>query len=464
MKHTLSSFFFILLFTAYIIPQNINLRDTTNQFDYIIITVPEFVQACQTFKQHKGNVRGFNVLLVDTTQIYSQFNSDTTGEDNIRDFISYAGTYWKNPKPKYILLVGDRSKVPSFPFTYLYLYVSGTDYFYSQNIYDPDTTYQDFEVGRIPARTAQEITNYFNKVINYESSTDSILNNNSILWCEHDLQFQFELTANQLSEQFPSYINPTIFSSDTNLSDSGNKDSIINHVNNYGISTLWFWGHCADSDFVSNEFFNLNDVSSFINQNNYFISLFLGFQELTDDSTTNLQNEMLLSPSASLGGIAPVGPIFYPAIVFYYDSIATLLFSNNISLGNVVNVNYASSDSYMRKILNLWGDPSIVLRYSTVTQVRENNKKAKLNYALEQNYPNPFNPTTTIEYRLPQKGLVTLKIYNILGQEVKTLVNRFENEGKHQVKFDAVDLPSGVYFYRIEAGNFVQTKKLILLK
>ena len=79
-------------------------------------------------------------------------------------------------------------------------------------------------------------------------------------------------------------------------------------------------------------------------------------------------------------------------------------------------------------------------------------------------YPNPFNPSTTISYSLPQKGEVVLKIYNSLGQEVKTLVNDFKEKGIHKVNFDASDLPSGVYIYSIQANDFHQSKKMILLK
>ncbi|MGB5530304.1 MAG: T9SS type A sorting domain-containing protein, partial [Ignavibacteriaceae bacterium] len=85
-------------------------------------------------------------------------------------------------------------------------------------------------------------------------------------------------------------------------------------------------------------------------------------------------------------------------------------------------------------------------------------------YILEQNYPNPFNPSTTIEYSLPQNGFVTLKVYNVLGKEVATLINGQNEAGKHRVNFDATGLNSGVYFYRIESSSFVDTKKMILLR
>jgi hypothetical protein len=85
-------------------------------------------------------------------------------------------------------------------------------------------------------------------------------------------------------------------------------------------------------------------------------------------------------------------------------------------------------------------------------------------FALYQNYPNPFNPSTTISYDLPERSRVKLSIYNLLGQEVATLVNAEQEPGRYDVKFDASGLPSGIYFYRLEAGRFIEQKKMILIK
>jgi hypothetical protein len=85
-------------------------------------------------------------------------------------------------------------------------------------------------------------------------------------------------------------------------------------------------------------------------------------------------------------------------------------------------------------------------------------------YALSQNYPNPFNPSTTIQYQIPKSGMTSLKVYNILGQEVANLVDGVVTAGTHQVTFDASRLSSGIYFYTLHSGNYVATKKLMLLK
>jgi hypothetical protein len=85
-------------------------------------------------------------------------------------------------------------------------------------------------------------------------------------------------------------------------------------------------------------------------------------------------------------------------------------------------------------------------------------------FALHQNYPNPFIPLTTIRYDLPRESFVTLKLYDILGREVATLVNEEEDAGYKQAIWDATNFASGVYFYRLVAGDFVQTKKAMVVK
>ena len=99
--------------------------------------------------------------------------------------------------------------------------------------------------------------------------------------------------------------------------------------------------------------------------------------------------------------------------------------------------------------------------YSNIIEVNAGVPKT---FALEQNYPNPFNPSTAISYQLPVAGNVSLKVFDMLGKEVATLVNARQEAGAYTVNFNANNLSSGVYFYRLQAGNFVQTRKMMLVK
>jgi len=85
-------------------------------------------------------------------------------------------------------------------------------------------------------------------------------------------------------------------------------------------------------------------------------------------------------------------------------------------------------------------------------------------FRLLQNYPNPFNPATTIEYSIPENSIVTLKVYDILGKEVASIFNEYQNQGSYIVNWNASSLSSGVYIYKLTAGNYSDTKKMVLSK
>ncbi len=97
------------------------------------------------------------------------------------------------------------------------------------------------------------------------------------------------------------------------------------------------------------------------------------------------------------------------------------------------------------------------------------NSRIPESFALFQNYPNPFNPTTKIKFEIPDQvrndnHLVTLKVYDVLGNEIATLVNEEKSAGIYEVEFKGTELPSGIYFYQLKAGNYIEIKKMVLLK
>jgi hypothetical protein len=87
-----------------------------------------------------------------------------------------------------------------------------------------------------------------------------------------------------------------------------------------------------------------------------------------------------------------------------------------------------------------------------------------IQYSLGQNYPNPFNPITQINYSIKEAGLVQLKVYDILGKEIATLVNTNKETGNYSVDFNATQLLSGVYFYKMQSGNYITSRKMLLIK
>lgn len=117
----------------------------------------------------------------------------------------------------------------------------------------------------------------------------------------------------------------------------------------------------------------------------------------------------------------------------------------------------ASSMKYRLKQIDIDG----AFEYSPVIELKS---KLSKEYILEQNYPNPFNPTTVISYSIPKASHVSVKIFDVLGNTIATLVNQSQEIGSYQVNFDATALSNGVYFYKISANKFISIKKMLLLK
>ena len=463
----------LLVFCSQIFPQQITLSDTTNQYDYIIITIPEYVQSCQVFKEHKETVRGIKTLIVDTTQIFAEFNQDSLPQNNIREFISYAGSYWQEPSPEFILFVGTTTQVPNYsisvPFPPI-LTEHRTDYFFRINLNNPDTTEVSFLVGRVPAKNINEINNYFSKVIEYENTVEPLTwMNNALFIFQDDMAYGFDNASYNLASLLPAYITPNFISNADTSIYFGNKDTIISRLSNEGAAVVWFMGTCYYDYFISPDYLSINDLSQMNNNSKYFVSIFIGTQGNVIDSNTSMTNELLfLESSGSLAGFAPTGHSFWLAgLVIYNIWVQKVFNSTPYPLGELLKLPEITSTGafyYMLQTLNLWGDPSIILNYSTVTSVDNHISTVPNEYLLSQNYPNPFNPSTRISWQSPVSSHQTLKVFDILGNEIATLVNEYKPAGKYEVDFDGSRLASGIYFYKLTAGNYSKVMKMMLLR
>lgn len=118
-----------------------------------------------------------------------------------------------------------------------------------------------------------------------------------------------------------------------------------------------------------------------------------------------------------------------------------------------------SNNSLNQNLHGFWNS----FYYSTVVDVNEDDM-LPIEFKLHQNYPNPFNPSTVIKYAIPERSYVLIKVYNIAGEELVTLVNVEKDQGWYELNFNPRGLSSGVYIFRMNAGNFVSTKKMMLIK
>ena len=198
----------------------------------------------------------------------------------------------------------------------------------------------------------------------------------------------------------------------------------------------------------------------------------IGFNSGTSDISTNGGDSWEIvnaAGSQDITCISGAGNEFWVtngADISYTNSNGQTWKSSDPGFSGIVPL-WAVSISPTSSNLNGWavGESGMILYYQrNATSIKSDTQPLLTEYALEQNYPNPFNPSTKINYSIPQSGLISLKVYDVLGNEIATLVNAEKPAGNYEVNFNASQLSSGIYFYKLQVGLFVETKKMILLK
>jgi len=209
-----------------------------------------------------------------------------------------------------------------------------------------------------------------------------------------------------------------------------------------------------------------NNPSSLIELNNYYQSKISSFQDSTlSGAVLHLSDLCLVSAGEYIAAIQNFDEIVQQNpntdVAFYneLDAITTArLIDSTTSLGKVSSKYISKSvDDYKIKVKNLFNKRRGINIENSVPQI-------PTKFELYQNYPNPFNPVTTIKFDLPKDGLITLEIFDILGRRIATLINEYRTAGSYNQVFNASSLASGVYVYKLQAGDFVSSKKMILLK
>ena len=218
------------------------------------------------------------------------------------------------------------------------------------------------------------------------------------------------------------------------------------------------------NEFLETESFTLSDNSIFYYSVQYGVTdSIAAAMQLTNNRSINFKVELLDVVTGSI--IGSFDDVVYSENSFYqYNNIAYQV--NAAGIGNTqvkLRLLINSSGDFDYSLTERFAEES-VLGKNQIKQLNLDGSGLVKEYSLAQNFPNPFNPSTTIRYQIPQDGIVTLKIYDILGSEVATLVNEEKLAGKYEVNFNASSLASGVYIYKIQSGSFINSKKMILLK
>lgn len=283
--------------------------------------------------------------------------------------------------------------------------------------------------------------------------------------------------------------NPAPLGAGTPLASGGQFDTCISGtgLTTGGVTTGWNWNTGASSWTLSlwMEIPSNTSGSAYYLFGDAGVSSFRCFH-----NGVALPNNLMMRgagmPDLTVTGIGPAPTV----VTFVYDSVAHQVraYKNgvfasqvsatlNMTTGTGFKVGgYGTSPSYVGKIdeFRLWrralDTAEITALYNqNITcgypvGISSSNNQLPNSYNLSQNYPNPFNPVTVISYQLPINGFVSLKVFDVLGREVAELVNGEVKAGKYEARFDGANLSSGVYFYTLRAGDFSDTKKMLLVK
>ncbi|MEJ2196145.1 MAG: S8 family serine peptidase, partial [Ignavibacteriaceae bacterium] len=177
--------------------------------------------------------------------------------------------------------------------------------------------------------------------------------------------------------------------------------------------------------------------------------------------TLDIYDEIILENRESYEGVSARLDKFYAALNYGKDiRLASNIFRELESL-NITEEELLTRFEFSNYLLN---SRATLNKSTEFVNISTYDNKLPKEYSLSNNYPNPFNPTTIIEYSIKQDGLVSLKVYDVLGNEIVSLVNKNQVAGNYSIQFDASNLPSGIYIYRLTSGSFTSSKKLILLK
>jgi len=219
--------------------------------------------------------------------------------------------------------------------------------------------------------------------------------------------------------------------------------------------------------FLRTEAFKLNDNSEFTFSVNYGITDSLAsLNDLSEKEYVAFRVELVDNSSNKIIGE-------YHKVVFSLKEII----GNENETFKIDTKGIGDKEVYLRVVVeenvkgeiaiaNVHSEDGIFAKKGNVqfVELSYSDEKIISEYSLNQNYPNPFNPITTISYQIPTDGFVTLKVYDVLGKEVASLINEQKTSGRYDVQFDGSNLSSGIYFYKISAGNYTDTKKLMLMK
>lgn len=478
--------------------------------------------------EHRKNYNQYNVAIIQVDSVlYNRYPGPHYQDirDYISDvYLQGKANHTGDGHLGYILLVGDTfsddNSTEMIPAAYPPFYgpsEQASDYYYACTGGDSDD-FLDLMYGRLPVGNETELNNIVNKIVSYEYNTSgSWCDNYTFISGSYEYYTNADAAMKQMTEIVPSVCkksyayrainwsepskvidaNP-IFEQrftiqdyeDTNKSCGGDKlnDWLYDDPDagiNSGIHTLIYEGHggwsCLGSVGHNRQIFKLKDnltpynntVQNRLHNSLYSFMIFCAcnvghFDNGSDDGGDCLAEILVnLENRGAIGVLASTRDSDAYTFGLVDGKILEAMYSNQAHIMGeaVMESKLSYGGKKWQRQYNLYGDPATNLwptEHSEITEIAKS--KGSNQFELKQNYPNPFNPSTIISFTILHSSFVTLKIYDILGKEVTTLVNEEKPAGTYKETWNAANLPSGVYFYQLSAGNYNATRKLLFLK
>ncbi len=434
-----------------------DLHDTTNSADYLIIMPDDFTSYIYPLAEWRSD-NGFNVDIILLSRIQVEFGESTSVDSSIKDFIDYSYYNWAPPKPDYLLLVGDVEFLPSHMIC-RDLHASGSDSWFG--CIEGDDNIPELAIGRFPANTIDELITVVNKTVQYEQNP---LPGN---W-HKDILLAAD-PGESSAEGFCEYLSDNFIPADYTVSRvyTGERDSLIREIDE-GCLLLYYYGHGASHIWSGSGLMTYSAIDSLNNGDMMPIVVAATCYQDFASGDCIPERFVVIENKGAIAAWASGGAV-YPKHTIGAMAISTSFFDNFFSgssnvLGEII-LQTLTENVYdpLVQTLALMGDPALRIAYPDGIEEDENLRFTIDDLQLKV-YPNPFFITTTIKYYIPVVSKVNIGVYDGVGRLIESLFAGERNPGYHRIKWDSGELPRGVYFVRLQAGDYTKAKKLILIK
>lgn len=455
-----------------------DLKSTNNQADYLIISTTDFLENLDQLISLR-ETQGLTTRAVHIDTLYRQFQDTLSKQDAIKQFVSYTLEYWSEPKPQYLLLVGDVEFVPSYKVQSRFHdtefgedSVSIDDQF-AINLHEDDP-FPDIAIGRLPVSDNQQLQNIVEKTILLEDNLkrEDYITDYLGLADFRENEYVFE----QIQDNFTKNILPDYYSwqrIDRRIESSyyGTNLDILD-ILNQGCLFLYYSGHGSPFTWADTSFFQVEDIGSLVpNGLPIFFTAAACKQNIDITDSTSIIEALIRK---KYGGTV----ISFTSSGLSYASLGSqiikeffkILFEHpDYSVGNIIQqvkheqmIGIEPDDLTLR--YTLLGDPALKFPADIISGMPESEYELLSEFELHQNFPNPFNSTTVIKVNVPKAGIIFINVYDVKGAKVDVIQEGILNQGEHSLTWNPIHLSSGIYFIHMTANQINQTIRALYIK